>query len=78
MNTVNLLLESGADVNILDKYGKTALGQAAKYLPNEWDIHPTGGSHKESVVSLLKTTGADINKYPEGADTPLSITLDIL
>ena len=71
VNTVNLLIESGADVNILDKYGKTALGQAAKYQPNEWDAHPTGRSHKECVVSLLKTTGADVNKCPDGADTPL-------
>lgn len=58
---VRFLLENGADVNIADKYGRTALSEACK----------THGSSLD-IVRLLVEKGADVNGADNRARTPLS------
>lgn len=52
---VNLLLNAGADANVLDKFGRTALGFApyGKFYPLE---------KSEEVVKLLLDAGAKVNR----------------
>jgi ankyrin repeat protein len=63
---VQLLLASGVNVNLADKYGRTALHEAVS-------------AGQREVVELLLVKGADVNRiwigseYPDGDYTPLHI-----
>lgn len=60
INTVNLLLENGADVNIKSKKGMTALIAAAR-----------GGF--SNIVKALLENGADVNAKTNSGETALTI-----
>lgn len=59
---VDLLIQSGADVNLVSCDGQTALTQAAKY------------GHTECVALLVKS-GADVNFVPFGGFSALVATI---
>ena len=64
IETVRLLLEFGADPNLQDAYGKTALHLLPEKQPIEW----TSINNKIKIAQLLIQNGADINKLDcEGA-----------
>ena len=55
---VDLLLKAGADVNVADIHGATAIGYAAYY-------------GRVNIVNTLIKTGTDVNKSGENGITPL-------
>lgn len=65
-NVIKLLLDNGADVNVQNKRGITALMYAVKYSAN-----PLG----ENIVDMLIKYGADVNISDNNGWTPLKISM---
>lgn len=68
---LELLIDSGADINTKDKFGYTAL---CLVTSNPYKRHPasvaTVKEHKK-LVAMLLTKGADVNTKYENGNTPL-------
>ena len=72
VSCVNTLITAGADVNIPDKNGKTALSHAVEELHHDIDNFQHIRSKKEECMKLvLKAKGANVNYHAEGSEPPL-------
>lgn len=65
INSVNLLLNAGCNVNIPDQYGRTPLSYAGE------------GSDSEAIIDLLVQHGADVNYGDPQRKTPLHFAVSL-
>ena len=67
VKSVKLLLEYGADPNIQDVYGKTALHLLPEQQPIDWTL----SKNKVEIAEILFNYGADINIKDQYDNQPL-------
>ncbi|MBF0533267.1 MAG: ankyrin repeat domain-containing protein, partial [Candidatus Omnitrophica bacterium] len=70
INIVADLLGKGADPDILDTDGYTALGECIRAIPD-------GSPYQIDIAKILVKNGADINRTAPYKMTPLMLALDL-